>query len=438
MKKFFQIAFLASFFSVPPPQLAFAEASWYGSIRTGLQNEETSGLADRGSRWGIKGSSEIAEGLTAVYRYERSIDSTNAEDTGGRLSYVGLSGNFGTITVGQVWSATYNSVGVITDNSGAFGDSETDLRIGNAVSYSVSVGNLSLQADVVMNKDKVIKDITQARFQEETINSGGYEPLRIEHASPGHPYPCVPPDPYNLCKRFGIYPAEAYNKFTYDRDNDIFILDLGTVTKKTVDSYQFGVTLDNIMGSGKLAFAHKRHEATRLKGNKKSSNFIAAEYPVGSITLHLGVAQHREIMGNFCLANTLDKDDFAFYGLGEIEVGERLPGCIDGKKIQTTVFTGVRGSVGDSGVNYVVQIRSKKTSGKQVDVKDYPTPDPGPWGPPMPENLRGQALPADKHSPWIFGLSRSLGGGASVHFEYGNKDRDGEDNQSALWLQVDF
>ena len=36
---------------------------------------------------------------------------------GGRLAYVGLSGGFGTLTIGQIWSASYNSVGAITDNS---------------------------------------------------------------------------------------------------------------------------------------------------------------------------------------------------------------------------------------------------------------------------------------------------------------------------------
>ena len=145
------------------PSVVFAEASWYGSLRAGIKASSTTGVANGGSRWGIMGSSEVSEGLTAVYRFEQGIDSANASQSnvsgsdgsfssGGRLSYVGLSGGFGTLTIGQVWSASYNSFGAITDNSGFLGDSETSYRNGNAVSYAVSVENISIQVDAIMNQ----------------------------------------------------------------------------------------------------------------------------------------------------------------------------------------------------------------------------------------------------------------------------------------------
>ena len=112
-------------------------------------------MADFASRWGIQGSSEVSEGLTAVYRYERKIDSSDASDPGGRLSYVGLSGGFGTITVGQVWGAAYNHFGGIVDQALNYGDpGPTGYRFGDAVSYSVSVGNVSLQADAIMDQSE--------------------------------------------------------------------------------------------------------------------------------------------------------------------------------------------------------------------------------------------------------------------------------------------
>ena len=40
-------------------------------------------VSDIGSRWGIKGSHEVAEGLTASYKYEGKINTTNAETFGG-------------------------------------------------------------------------------------------------------------------------------------------------------------------------------------------------------------------------------------------------------------------------------------------------------------------------------------------------------------------
>ena len=112
MKKLFTVLLLGLVSSIP--SVVFAEASWYGSIRTGVSSAPgedvfgdptpaKTGVSDFDSRWGIQGSNEVSEGLTAVYRYERSIDSSNAGDAGvegGRLSYVGLSGGFGTITIG--------------------------------------------------------------------------------------------------------------------------------------------------------------------------------------------------------------------------------------------------------------------------------------------------------------------------------------------------
>ena len=63
-----------------------------------------------GSRWGIKGSSEVSEGLTGVYKFETRINanatSTNAkggidDSQSTNQLYVGLSGGFGSLTLGK-------------------------------------------------------------------------------------------------------------------------------------------------------------------------------------------------------------------------------------------------------------------------------------------------------------------------------------------------
>ena len=149
MKKLLTVVCLSGLLSVP--SVVFAEASWYGSLRSGIKASATTGVSDGGSRWGIKGSSEVSEGLTAVYRFEHKMSTANASQPGGRLAYVGLTGGFGILTIGQIWSASYNSFGAITDNSTFIGDSETSYRNGHAVSYAVSVENISIQADVIMN-----------------------------------------------------------------------------------------------------------------------------------------------------------------------------------------------------------------------------------------------------------------------------------------------
>ena len=110
---------------------------------------------DGGSRWGVKGSNELADGLSAIYQFEHKFSTENAGmDGGGRLAHVGLSGGFGTVTFGQIWSASFNATGAITDNSMLWGDSGTSYRVDNALSYSNSVGNASVQIDAIMDSSR--------------------------------------------------------------------------------------------------------------------------------------------------------------------------------------------------------------------------------------------------------------------------------------------
>ncbi len=157
MKKLCLVLGLAGLLSMP--SIVFGEATWYGSFRGGVESAGgSSHMFSNGSRWGVKGSNEISEGLTANYRYEEALDLATASlSTGNRLSYVGLSGGFGTISIGRIWSASFNSVGAILDNSWVYGSSHTSYRVGPAVSYSNSAGAASLQVDLVMDGGNAAK-----------------------------------------------------------------------------------------------------------------------------------------------------------------------------------------------------------------------------------------------------------------------------------------
>ena len=99
--------------------------------------------------------------MSAVYRFEHGLDTANATlPNGGRLSYVGLSGGFGTLTIGQVWGASYNNVGALVDNLFNYGYWPGTYRTGNALSYSMSAGAVSLQVDAVMNDGDNTIDMT--------------------------------------------------------------------------------------------------------------------------------------------------------------------------------------------------------------------------------------------------------------------------------------
>ena len=49
-----------------------------------------------------------------------------------------------------------------------------------------------------------------------------------------------------------------------------------------------------------------------------------------------------------------------------------------------------------------------------------------------------EVLSVANSTPWMFGLNRSLGGGASVHFEHSDPDIAGKKSTSWLALSVSF
>ena len=251
---------------------------------------------------------------------------------GGRLAYVGLTGGFGSLTVGQIWSATYNSFGAITDNSTFLGDSETSYRSGHAVSYAVSVENISIQADVIMNNG------------------------------------------------WGAQNTAAVPATTYGGDDAV----AAKAEDDNVDQVELGVSM-GLGESAKIAFAHKSHDAK--VDVKTSSNWIGGQYSIGSMIAYVGFGQTKT---------------------------ENDTKAISGKQTGKTTFAGIRGSIADTGVSYLFQARSKKAKGNTGGAKN---------GTEKGDNM---AVDANKHSPWLLGLSRSLGGGASVHFEHVDPDQDGK------------
>ena len=286
------------------------------------------------------------------------------------MSYVGLSGGFGTLTIGQIWSATYNSVGAITDNSNFLGDSETSGRHGNVVSYAVSVENMSIQVDVTMNKGE------------------GGEGAQAIPASHNHT----------------INGGRISNAVTIKNTNNTIVKGAAVDAvpeDKNVDAMEIGVSM-GLGENGKIAFAHKNHDTA--KDVQKKSNYIAGQYSIGAMTAFLGIARH----------NT------TAFAAGESNAGDIQ--LRSSQKISTT-FAGVRGSVGDTGVSYLFQARSKKAEGTELA-------DSG--------EVSLRPIAPNKHTTWMLGLSKSLGGGASVHFEHSDPDQKDKKSTSFLALKVDF
>ena len=117
-----------------------------------------------GSRWGIKGSSEVSEGLTAIYKFESRITQSGDPNQSTNQLYVGLSGGFGTMMLGKFHNAAYLAGG-IRDIGNWHSHGDVKSKRGNTVSYGYSAEAFTLQVDAIMNAGEVTgKAIDEAQF----------------------------------------------------------------------------------------------------------------------------------------------------------------------------------------------------------------------------------------------------------------------------------
>ena len=518
------------------PSVIFADASWYGSIRGGLTfgAGDDARFMDGGSRWGVKGSNELADGLSAIYQFEHKFSTENAGmDGGGRLAHVGLSGGFGTVTFGQIWSASFNATGAITDNSMLWGDSGTSYRVDNALSYSNSVGNASVQIDAIMDSsrdtgeavDQVefgmsieLGDIGKLAFgyveSKDTNIDEAWVHVPATPATPGvaqrngspamyylvgpeedgsddtalmmvevlvplgdtnettadvidNPYfdedgeyktggqlailaairrmgdkhvidsmiasgvqPCMQPtDPDDdpLCKSVTIYVATTdTNSFTSDgtadNPNDERITAVEGVVTETyyiiAKGDGAGLTQEGVE-DGEIRMVAAVPEvlarpyipgtpadveddgAPNITPGYKGTH-VAAEFGLGGVTAFVGYSSTENNGGALVIpTKAADKPE-----TGDIARGADGMLARTGSSETKMAHLGVRGSLGDGGMSYVLQYRSVDDAGT-------------------------------KTSPFMFHMSKSLGDGASAHIEHANND-DGKGGKTWLGLKVGF
>ena len=426
------------------PSVVFAEATWYGSLRGGLQSSSGSDLEyfDGGSRWGIKGSAEVSDGLTAVYRFEHKISTANGSQPGGRLAYAGLSGGFGTITLGQIWNAAYNHAGAITDTSYYFGNATTGYRHGSALSYAFSTGPVGFQLDLVSDGSKDTgQGIDKTEFGV-TVGLGEVGKIALAHTNMRDTMKTtMTPDTYWVRKAAGagdpdteahmitVYITGAQNIADNVKDGKLTTAGVELIqrtgnryhatgalaaecktladntdsdddcTTATAFVSSVTTTAETVAAGGGVPTAATTTEDYHLEGTAAGNvvktpaasmrellnsghknTHIAVEFNVGGVTPYLGHSTKKN--------NHADKN-----------------GVI---KTKTTHY-GVRGGLGDTGINFLVAARNVK-------------PDGG-----------------TKTSPWLFNLSKNLGGGATVIFEHANYDNDEPGNkETAIGLHVTF
>ena len=150
--------------------VAIADVAVSGSIRTGVEYDGSAWqVSDNFSRLRFKANSDLGNGQSAFMNYEfRVVSDKGKIHTGNtqRLSYVGIKGDWGTLSMGAQWSTLFNVVGTFIDKSnrygglGYWGNGGGQYRMSDSVYLATSLGGLSLSGDLQMNDGA--DDIDQA------------------------------------------------------------------------------------------------------------------------------------------------------------------------------------------------------------------------------------------------------------------------------------
>ena len=417
------------------PSVVFAEATWYGSLRGGLESNSGGDLRfyddAGGSRWGIRGSNEVSDGLTAVYQFEHSISTTNAGLPGGRLAYAGLSGGFGSLTLGQIWSASYNHVGAITDKSFYLGNSTTSYRHGNVLSYAFSSGPVGFQLDLISDGDMSTgQGIDKTEFGV-TVGLGDVGSIALAHttlrdtvtAMPTYWVRVAPPAGSTSTVNPGGTTKAEMITVLYAADDTTNVNTDGELLAAGIDAIRFaeGKYRVDTAGSECDATDADATDACMTTTAYVSSDVTRAAGDAADTVVHQTFHIEGTAVGNIAVtpAGTVDEPGHKNTHLAvQFNVGGMTPylghstrknnQAIMGVTKTKTTHYGVSGGLGDTGINFLVAARSVK-------------PDAG-----------------AKTSPWLFNLSKNLGGGATVLLEHLNTDNAQGTKRTRVGLHVSF
>ena len=171
--------------AIVAPVAAYGEVTVYGRINNAIDINDLSDapgadsktdLSSVSSRFGIKYSKEMGNGLTAHGKYEFATttdreskrafvraDNNEKSDTTGvddiRVATVGLSGPFGRIDAGNQWSSYFNTFGTLVSPTYTIGYylyssiGGAPYRSSNTIKYSNSFGPIYAELDVRVNDD---------------------------------------------------------------------------------------------------------------------------------------------------------------------------------------------------------------------------------------------------------------------------------------------
>ncbi|WP_163930634.1 porin [Paraferrimonas sp. SM1919] len=117
----------------------------YGKLNVSVQSQDAAAsdqtaIQSNASRLGVKGNFDLGNGLTAIYQIEYEVDtgSESKENFKARNQFVGLTGNFGQVTVGRQDTMLKVSQGKVDQFNDLAGDLKTLFKGENRLNQTLN------------------------------------------------------------------------------------------------------------------------------------------------------------------------------------------------------------------------------------------------------------------------------------------------------------
>ena len=158
MKKTIIAAALSAAVAAPA---AMADVSIYGKAHLAMEFADNNGdnIDSNASRFGIKASEDLGNGMSSFVKFEFGADAIDGDNgLTARDAFMGLKGDFGTLTVGRMASPAKavlygtGNVQLADANNGndfAGGFNSKGTRVSNAAAYGTKVGGMNLTVATV-------------------------------------------------------------------------------------------------------------------------------------------------------------------------------------------------------------------------------------------------------------------------------------------------
>ena len=393
------------------------------------------------SRWGIKGSSEVSEGLSAMYKFETRVGSGKMSQDTNQL-YVGLSGGFGSLMLGKFHNAAYLAGG-IRDIGNWYSSGDVNTKAGNTVSYGYSAETFKLQADVIMDGRDTGGAVDESQFGL-SVNLGdigtvalGYEKAENAITDKDMAGDSIMVTPHGTLMLDGTkVTGQDELVWRYSNGNVAMVRDVKMKSDymvvdviQTADSSDpITTTTDGKLVSNSCTAVTNTCLSTKVlvmvgtedagtPGSIEENEYDPTDDEDNPKTTYTRVTT-ANLMANMYEATGLRTDYghkashiSASFGLGAVTArlgytSKDSNNPADKMKEKTTFF-GMNGSIGDTGMDWRA------------------------WG----RNVEGHD--GKESSPWGAGVGKALGGGAYAWIEHRNKDN-GESGNTFIALNVDF